>query len=196
MKRTRRQNEIPKRKAAASKTHDLLDVRRSGVHGQGVYARASIRKGRRIIEYKGRIVPWLEASEQEDGPHTFLFGLTNGRDVIDPEVGGNEARWINHSCEPNCEAIEEGKRVFIYALRTLQPGDELFYDYGLEVDQPRTAALEKDYACRCGSSRCRGTLLAPIKKVSRASGRAARRKRKERLQKKTKRESRGGNGVL
>lgn len=161
---------------------DLLEIRQSGVHGTGVYAKQTIRKGRRIIEYTGRIVPWKEASDQADGPHTFLFGLTNGRDVIDPDVGGNEARWINHSCDPNCEAIEEGNRVFIYALKPLQPGDELFYDYGLEVDQPRTAALEKEYKCFCGAVRCRGTLLGK-KKTSRASGRATKRKPKARRQK-------------
>jgi uncharacterized protein len=138
-----------------------LEVRDSNVHGRGVYAAAPIRKGKRILEYKGVRVPWEQASAQADGPHTFLFGLTNGKDVIDPVVGGNEARWINHSCEPNCEAIEEGNRIFIYAMRALRPGEELFYDYGLEVDEPRTKKLEKEYACRCGSSRCRGTLLGP-----------------------------------
>ena len=137
----------------------LLEVRQSAVHGRGVYALAKIRKGRRLIEYKGQVVPWKQATAQADGPHTFLFGLTNGRDVIDPEVGGNEARWINHSCQPNCEAIEEGDRVFIYALRALQPGEELFYDYGLEVDEPRTARLEREYQCHCGASSCRSTML-------------------------------------
>jgi uncharacterized protein len=133
------------------------------VHGRGVYAIDPIRKGARIIEYKGAVVPWEKATPQADGPHTFLFGLTNGRDVIDPEMGGNEARWINHSCAPNCEAIEEGDRVFIYALRALTPGEELFYDYGLEVDEPRTKKLEREYRCHCGSPACRGTLLAATK---------------------------------
>jgi SET domain-containing protein len=165
-----------------SRAEALLDVRKSGVHGTGVYAKQPVKKGRRIIEYTGRIVPWKKATEQEDGPHTFLFGLTNGRDVIDPDVGGNEARWINHSCEPNCEAIEEGNRVFIYALKPLQAGDELFYDYGLEVDQPRTPQLEEEYRCFCGAVRCRGTLLGK-KKSNRASARAAKRKPKGRRQK-------------
>ena len=139
-----------------------LEVRQSAVHGRGVYTTERIRKGARIIEYKGTVVHWEKATPQADGPHTFLFGLTNGRDVIDPETGGNEARWINHSCAPNCEAIEEGHRVFIYALRSLLPGDELFYDYGLEVDEPRTKKLEREYECRCGSETCRGTLLAAL----------------------------------
>jgi SET domain-containing protein len=81
--------------------------------------------------------------------------------VIDPTIGGNEARWINHSCEPNCEAIEENSRIFIYALRDLRPGEELFYDYALEMDEPRTKELEKESECYCGSSTCRGTMLDP-----------------------------------
>jgi SET domain-containing protein len=155
---------VPRKAARRKKARPpiALEVRESAVHGRGVYVTGPIRKGARIIEYKGTRVPWNEASPQADGPHTFLFGLTNGRDVIDPEIGGNEARWINHSCEPNCEAIEEGNRVFIYALRALAPGEELFYDYGLEVDEPRTRKLEREYECRCGSPGCRGTLLAAV----------------------------------
>ncbi len=185
-------------KTAGSK---FLEVRKSRVHGKGGYARTVIPKGQRIIEYIGKIVPWDEATEQEEGAHTFLFGLANGRDVIDPAVGGNDARWINHSCSPNCEAIEKGNRVFIHALRTLQPGEELFYDYGLEVDEPRTPALEKEYACHCGTSKCRGTLLGPAKKkkkkkkASRASARATKRKPRARRQKPTTRKSRGGRGA-
>jgi SET domain-containing protein len=132
------------------------------VHGHGVYATTTIRKGARVIEYTGALVPWEDASDQADGPHTFLFGLTDGKQVIDPAFGGNDARWINHSCDPNCEAIEEGDRVFIYALRSLLPGEELFYDYALDVDEPRTRKLEKEYACHCGSPKCRGFMLAPV----------------------------------
>ena len=140
----------------------LLEVRESAVHGTGVYAKQAIRKGRRIIEYTGRIVPWKKASEQADGPHTFLFGLTNGRDVIDPDVGGNQARWINHSCDPNCEAIEEEDgRVFIHALRNIRAGEELSYDYQLQVDEPITRTVKAENACHCGSSNCRGTILDP-----------------------------------
>jgi SET domain-containing protein len=152
----------PRKRARKKKPMIALEVRQSTVHGRGVYTLGPIKKGARIIEYKGTQVPWESATPQADGPHTFLFGLTNGRDVIDPEVGGNEARWINHSCAPNCEAIEEGDRVFIYAMRSLLPGEELFYDYGLEVDEPRTKKLEREYQCRCGSPTCRGTLLAAL----------------------------------
>ncbi len=144
----------------------LIQVRKSGVHGRGVYARVPIRKGKRIIEYTGKIIPWEQANEEEphdpEHPnHTFYFGLENGREVIDANRGGNEARWINHSCAPNCEADEKHGRVFIYALRNLGVGEELFYDYALQVDERRTKRLEQEYACHCGAPNCRGTMLEP-----------------------------------
>ncbi len=144
-----------------------LEVRRSGVHGKGVYATAPIRKGTRIVEYTGRHIPWKEAMElpphrPDDPYHTFFFSLDNG-DVIDAGVGGNESRWINHSCDPNCETNEEEDRIFVYALRTLRPGDELFYDYKIVPAERRTKKLEKEFACRCASAKCRGTMLEPVK---------------------------------
>jgi SET domain-containing protein len=137
-----------------------IEVRKSGVHGRGVYATKPIRKGARIIEYTGKRVLWREVPNDLNDPHTFLFGLDNGKDVIDPTTGGNEARWINHSCDPNCEAVEEDAgKVFIYALRDLRSGEELFYDYALQVDEPITSEVAEESKCFCGSSRCRGTML-------------------------------------
>lgn len=139
-----------------------LEVRGSGIHGRGVFATRTIRKGSRIIEYTGKRMSWDETPSDSTDPHTFLFLLDNG-EVINPEIGGNDARWINHSCEPNCEALEEDDgRIFIYALRTLRPGEELSYDYAMEIDEPRTKALEKAHACLCRSPNCRGTLLAAL----------------------------------
>lgn len=140
----------------------LLEVRASRVHGLGVFARKSIRKGMRIIEYTGKRILWNDVPNDLDDPHTFLFGLDDGIHVIDPAIGGNEARWINHSCQPNCEAIEEeDERVFIYSLRNLRPGEELFYDYALEMDEPVTEQLKKECECYCGAANCRGTMLGP-----------------------------------
>src|SRR6185436_5151030 len=135
-----------------------IEVRESGVHGRGVYAAQFIPEGARIIEYTGERVSWEAAPDDHDNPHTFIFGLENG-DVINPEVGGNDARWINHSCDPNCEAIEEDDRIFIYAMRDIYPGEELFYDYALIIDDPITPATMKEHACHCGSKDCRGTML-------------------------------------
>jgi uncharacterized protein len=139
-----------------------IKVRRSRVHGRGVFATKRIRKNAHIIEYTGKRVTWESVPEDSDNPHTFLFGLDGGVIVIDPRIGGNDARWINHSCDPNCEAIEEDGRVFIYALRNIRPGEELSYDYQLEVDEPRTRKAEAESRCRCGSSNCRGTMLEPV----------------------------------
>jgi SET domain-containing protein len=135
-----------------------IEVRQSGVHGQGVYAVQSIPKGTRIIEYTGERVSWEDAPDDDNDPHTFNFGLENGK-VINPGVGGNDARWINHSCDPNCEAVEEDDRVFIYAIRDIQAGEELLYDYQLEIDEPITDASRKKFACQCGAPNCRGTML-------------------------------------
>ena len=135
-----------------------IEVRESTVHGRGVYAAQFIPKGKRIIEYTGERVSWEAAPDNPDDPHTFNFGLENG-EVINPEVGGNDARWINHSCDPNCETVEEDDRIFIYAMLNIQPGEELLYDYHMELDEPITEASKRKFACHCGASNCRGTMI-------------------------------------
>jgi len=140
-------------------------VRSSGVHGRGVFAAMQIAAGVRLIEYKGERITWDEALRRHphdpDHPnHTFYFALDNEL-VIDGKIGGNQARWINHSCKPNCEADEVDGRVFIHTLRDIEAGEELFYDYGLVLDERHTKKLKKEYACYCGHSSCRGTMLAP-----------------------------------
>jgi uncharacterized protein len=141
-----------------------IQVRRSGVHGKGVFALQDIPAGTRIIEYVGEVVTWPQAQKRHphdprDPNHTFFFHVDD-KHVIDAAVGGNAARWINHACEPNCKAEEEDGRIFIDALRDIAPGEELFYDYGLIIDERYTPALKKQYECRCGSPRCRRTMLA------------------------------------
>jgi SET domain-containing protein len=140
-------------------------VRTSGVHGRGVYAGRKLAKGERIIEYKGELIGWREAdrrppSDPDDPNHTFFFSLSDGKHVIDANVGGNAARWINHSCDPNCESAEDDGRVFIEALRDIRAGEELFYDYGLVIDERITPTLKKQFRCLCGAKECRGTMLA------------------------------------
>lgn len=139
-------------------------IRFSSTHGRGAFASRTIRKGARILEYQGKRSSWKKAlkrppSDPNDPNHTFFFELSNGK-VIDAGVDGNAARWINHSCDPNCEAVEdEDGRVFIYAMRTIQPGEELNYDYQLSVDGRITKKVRKEYACYCGAKECRGTML-------------------------------------
>jgi uncharacterized protein len=148
--------------AKKSKTRNpavRIEVRKSGVHGRGVYATQFIPEGTRIIEYTGERVSEEAAPNDEDNPHTFNFGLENG-EVINPEIVGNDARWINHCCDPNCQAIEEDNRIFIYAMCDIEAGEELFYDYAMEIDKPITEESKRNFACHCGASNCRGTMLA------------------------------------
>jgi SET domain-containing protein len=136
-------------------------VKRSLIHGRGVFAAKPFRKYARIIEYTGRRVLWSSIPDELDDPRMYFFGIGDGTWVIDPSVGGNEARWINHSCDPNCEIRETRRRIFIHALRNIRPGEELFYDYHLETDDdvPHTRAIKNEAPCHCGAKNCRGTLL-------------------------------------
>ena len=162
--------------AAAAPAGRRIQVRKSGVHGKGVFALQPIAKGETIIEYKGEVISWDEALRRHphdptQPDHTFYFHIDDTH-VIDGKVGGNASRWINHSCAPNVEAEEDGIRVFLKALRRIKPGEELFFDYGLVIDERYTPALKKRFECRCGSKACRGTMLAP-KRGSSTPGRQA-----------------------
>ncbi len=142
-----------------------IQTRRSGVHGKGVFAVQDIAEGETIMEYVGEVISWDEAQERHphdptDPNHTFYFSLEDGN-VIDALYGGNSSRWINHSCDGNCEADEVEGRVYIKALRNIAAGEELNYDYGLIIDERYTPKLKAEYPCWCGAPTCRGTLLAP-----------------------------------
>ena len=147
----------------------LYTLSESGIQGMGLFASRPVRKGTRIIEYIGERITDDEAADRYDDDsmgrhHTFLFGV--GDDVvIDARVGGNDARFINHSCDPNCEAIQEDDRIFIVALRRILPGEELTYDYQLERDGESDETWASLYACRCGASNCRGTMLETVETV-------------------------------
>ena len=158
----------------------LIEVRASALHGLGVFAAQRIRKGTRVIEYLGERISHAEADRRyehkdADDAHTFLF-IVDARTVIDAGVGGNAARFVNHACQPNCESVIEDHRVFIEAVRTIEPGEELTYDYQIqrEVDDPPD--VDAIFACRCGSARCRGSMLWPARRLE-ARGRTAARSR-------------------
>jgi hypothetical protein len=158
-------------------------IRRSGVHGKGAFAIKTIRKGTRVVEYVGESITPAESDLRYDDTkvkkdhHTFLFAV-DSRKVIDATFGGNESRFINHSCDPNCEAVIEDRRVYIEALRTIRKGEELAYDYNYERTPKTTKADEKLYACRCGSSECRGTILSEKVTLPRKKKKAAKKKRR------------------
>jgi len=155
-----------------------IEVRDSRLHGLGVFATRRIRKGTRIIEYLGERVSHAEAdrryeSKDADDAHTFLF-IVDGRTVIDAGVEGNEARFINHACAPNCESVIERRRVFIDAVRTIQPGEELTYDYQIQREAGDPPDVDEVFACHCGATSCRGSMLWPPRRA--AIGQRARRR--------------------
>jgi uncharacterized protein len=138
-------------------------VRRSGIHGRGVFALADIAKGTRLMEYIGERITHREADrryavEHEHSPHTMLFSVDD-KTVIDATRWGNSARFINHSCSPNCEAIEEDGRIFITTTKKVSAGEELTYDYNLVLEERHTPTVKRAHACFCGTRRCRGTML-------------------------------------
>jgi SET domain-containing protein len=146
-------------------------VRRSPIHGNGVFAAIDLAAGRRLLAYAGRLLTHTAADRLYEGNvesgHTFLFTL-NERYVIDGAVGGNSARWINHSCDPNCEAVLETifggspkqDRIYIQTLRPIVAGEELTFNYGIVLPVRHTPRLKKLWQCRCGAANCSGTILS------------------------------------
>lgn len=154
------------------KKQKKIEARVSSIHGNGVFAAEDIAKGERVIRYKGELRTHDEVDEEygdlEENGHTFLFTL-NDDYVIDGNRRANIARWINHSCDPNCEAVVEeddkGRshrdKVFIEAIRDIAAGEELTYNYGIVLDERHTPRLKKLWGCRCGAPNCTGTMLQP-----------------------------------
>ena len=150
----------------------LIVLRRSRIHGNGVFAAKKLPAQKRLIEYRGLRLTHDEVDDAMGGDvetgHTFLFTL-NQHYVIDGNRGGNTARWINHSCNPNCEAVAidgrdgkpESERIFIETIRPIRAGEELTYDYGIVLQDRYTPRLKKIWECRCGADECTGTMLKP-----------------------------------
>lgn len=140
-----------------------IEARLSSIHGTGVYVIQPIRAGETIVEVVGERISSAEADrrhqerEAEDG-HTFMFHVDEDT-VIDCGVDSNISRFINHSCEPNCEAVDDDGRIFVEALRDIEVGEELVYDYRLTWESGDDPEDLKVYRCRCGTRSCRGTML-------------------------------------
>jgi uncharacterized protein len=157
-----------KAKRATHPQNKWIVVRRSKVHGNGCFARRFIPKGTRIIEYLGERISHKEADKRYEGAdvndnHTFLF-IADRKTVIDATKGGNESRWVNHHCDGNCESETEKGRVFVDAIKDIEKGEELGYDYQIGRDKNDPPNVDEIYACRCGSPKCRGTMLWPAKR--------------------------------
>lgn len=144
----------------------LFEIRTSRIQGRGTFALRRISKGQRIIEYTGEIVHHDTADERYSDEamarhHTFLFQIDE-QFVIDATRTGSDARYINHSCDPNCEAVNEEGRIFVEAVKNIQPGVELTYDYSFEHEGKITKKLRDLYRCECGTANCRGTILIQV----------------------------------
>jgi len=155
----------------------LFEVRHSPIHGYGVFAARRIRRGTIVIEYLGDRVSHDEADaryedKDPDDNHTFLFTV-DAKTVIDGGVGGNEARYINHGCDPNCTSTAKNKRIYVQAVRTIQPGEELAYDYQIERDPDDPPNVDAIFACRCGAAKCRGSMLVARRKSGKPKGKKA-----------------------
>ena len=166
---TRRPRRSPAGKAGP--VNEWMELRGSAIHGLGGFARQDIPKGTRIIEYIGEKIGNAEADRRYDDAkmkrhHTVLFVL-NSRTCVDAAYGGNASRFINHSCDPNCEAVIERGHIWIEATRPIAAGTELVYDYQYEDDPDYTLEDLRFYACRCGSPNCRGTIVKTRKKLAR-----------------------------
>jgi SET domain-containing protein len=160
------------RDPASAPTVDLpFEIRPSPMQGLGAFATRFIPAGTRLIEYAGRRLTPAEAeAAYPDVPgerhHTFLFAIEDEVDgewvevVVDAAVDGNAARFINHSCAPNCDAVIEDARIWIETIRDVHPGEELAYDYAFVLPERHTPAAKRRYPCRCGAPTCRGTMLA------------------------------------
>jgi len=169
---------VAAKRVARGNGNKWLLVRRSKVHGNGCFARRFIPKGTRVIEYLGDRISHKEADRRYENAdvndnHTFLF-IADRRTVIDATKGGNEARWINHSCDGNCESEIEKSRVFIDARRDIEKGEELGYDYQIGRDKNDPPDVDQIYACRCGSPKCRGSMLWPPKRAKARKKKVAR----------------------
>src|ERR1700755_609051 len=164
-------------------------VRNSPVHGRGVFATRRVEKGERIIEYLGERVSHDEAdrryeTKEENDSHTFLF-IVDSKTVIDAGTAGNDARFFHHSCDPNCESTVEKRRVYIEAIRDIEPGAELTYDYQIQREDDDPDNIDEVFACRCGFTQCRGTMLWPTERTPKRAKPA-----KKKARAKTKRDAR------
>lgn len=152
-----------KSRTGAADASSPFEIRGSPIQGLGAFATRRIPAGTRLIEYAGeRLTPEQADARYPEVPgerhHTFLFAIDDEW-VVDAAVNGNAAKWINHSCDPNCDAVVDDAKIWIETIRDVQPGEELAYDYAYELEERHTPEAKRRYPCNCGAPACRGTLL-------------------------------------
>jgi len=151
-------------------TQEYIEVKNSGIHNNGVFATRNIHKGEIITEYLGRLINKEESekiqnemiakykNDSGNNAATYIFIISPEED-LDGDIPENDARYINHSCNPNCEYMIDGKRVFIRTIREIKEGEEITYNYGFELDEKDVYEF-KEHPCRCGSKNCVGYILS------------------------------------
>ena len=156
-------SDVPPPLAAASTDLPFV-IRPSPMQGLGAFAKRHIPPGVGLIEYAGERLTSAESDARYpeipgERHHTFLFAIDDDV-VVDAAVNGNEARFINHSCDPNCDAVIDEGRIWIESIRDIVAGEELAYDYAYVLDERHTPAAKRRFPCHCGAENCRGTILA------------------------------------
>ena len=134
----------------------LYKIKKSKIDNNGLYANQNIKKGTKIIEYKGKIISVKQSevsSKFDNGKAIYLFNINKKYD-LDGDFKFNIARLINHSCEPNCEVFGSGLKIWVYAMKNIKKGEELSYDYGFNYDDDFKA-----YPCNCGAKNCAGYIV-------------------------------------
>jgi SET domain-containing protein len=162
----------------------LFEIRSSTIDGRGAFALQRIPANKRLIEYTGERVTHEVADARYDedeargNTHTVLFAIDETM-VIDAGVGGNDARFFNHSCDPNCTSEIVRRRVYLKTLREIMPGEELVYDYEIPNEGESEEDALRKYPCHCGAPNCRRTLLLPpVKGRRKATQRHARKQKR------------------
>lgn len=133
--------------------NEFLEVRQSAIHGTGGYARKDIPAGSMIIEYVGERIDKAESTRRCEADNEYIFTIDEAVD-LDGKVSWNPARFINHSCEPNCEAEWDEGRIYINALRDIKQGEELSFNYGYDLED------FQEHICKCGTPACIGYIVA------------------------------------
>jgi len=184
----------------AQEKNPVFRLRRSHIQGQGAFAVRPIKKGTRVVEYAGERISNEEADRRYDDDamnrhHTFLFAI-DAKTSIDGASGGNEAAYINHSCDPNCGLRIDDGRAYLFAIRPILRGEEISFDYSTSMEGTSDREAKRLYPCFCGAATCRGTILAPRPKKrakKTAAAKPAAKKTKTKAATKTKRAPKTGS---
>lgn len=172
-------------------------LKNSGIHNTGMFANRNIPKGTAIIEYVGeriskkesnkRCLEWEEKARKKGEGLVYIFDLNRKWD-LDGNVEDNPAKFINHSCQENCEAVNDDDHIWIYSKKDIKKGDELSFDYGYNLEH------FMDHPCRCGSDNCCGYIVAKenrrkLKKILKSKQRKDEDKKKKSVLKNAKKSS-------